>query len=132
MHREVISATVYKKFTFEYAHYLPYYSGACKNTHGHSGVAEIGVQGVISKDTGMVIDFKELKEMTLKVLCRFDHALLNDWIPNPTAEHVGKYVFENLYGDLEKKGLTLLSVDIWETVDSHAKITMGDTILCYD
>ena len=57
---------VTKEFTFEMAHALWNYDGACKNIHGHSYHLFISIIGEPLQDEdnpkfGMVIDFKDLK-----------------------------------------------------------------------
>jgi 6-pyruvoyltetrahydropterin/6-carboxytetrahydropterin synthase len=77
-----------KKFTFDAAHYLPSYNGKCEHLHGHTYALNIKVQG--EPDTeGLVIDFAKLKKLVQElVLSKLDHALLNDIMPNPSAENI--------------------------------------------
>ena len=66
-----------KKFTFEMAHALPDYDGACRNLHGHSYKLEVTVKGATVKDNSMVLDFHTLKELVNnEIIAQFDHALL--------------------------------------------------------
>ncbi len=57
---------VTKEFTFEMAHALFNYNGACRNIHGHSYKLQVTVIGSPSTDEhnpklGMVLDFSILK-----------------------------------------------------------------------
>src|SRR5690606_19328834 len=69
-------------FTFEMAHALSGYDGACRNIHGHSYKLQVTVIGTPLEATehpknGMVMDFGDLKEMVNKALLNeLDHALL--------------------------------------------------------
>jgi 6-pyruvoyltetrahydropterin/6-carboxytetrahydropterin synthase len=70
-----------KKFTFEMSHILWNYQGLCKNIHGHSYLLYVTVLGEPSPDktenTGMVIDFGELKNIVNeKIINHFDHSLV--------------------------------------------------------
>ena len=85
---------VSKKLSFDAAHFLPNYEGKCKDVHGHTWKVEVACSGDLREDTGMVVDFKELKKFLEWVEDRFDHKLLNDFIKNPTAENISKYIFD--------------------------------------
>jgi len=73
---------VTKEFTFEMAHALLGYDGACKYIHGHSYGLSVSVIGkpVTEKENpklGMVIDFGDLKKIVKEtVVDKFDHALV--------------------------------------------------------
>jgi 6-pyruvoyltetrahydropterin/6-carboxytetrahydropterin synthase len=83
MDRELTTTIkVTKIFTFEMAHALLGYDGDCRNIHGHSYQLHITVQGKPLQQPGhpkdgMVIDFKQLKEIAKKeVILPYDHALV--------------------------------------------------------
>lgn len=71
-----------KEFSFEMAHALEGYDGACRQIHGHSYKMFITVIGSPIDDEsnpkyGMVIDFGELKRIVNKLIIdRYDHALV--------------------------------------------------------
>uniref|UniRef100_A0A6M3XMY4 Putative 6-Pyruvoyl tetrahydrobiopterin synthase n=1 Tax=viral metagenome TaxID=1070528 RepID=A0A6M3XMY4_9ZZZZ len=112
---------VVKRFTFEAAHFLPGYEGACANLHGHSYKLEIGVSAGCLNEQSMVIDFKQLKQIVQDVIIKqFDHTCINDWWPlkvPPTAEAMINYIGACL--DMELPGLFLIR--LWETEDSYAE-----------
>lgn len=89
-----------KIFTFEMAHALPGYDGACRHIHGHSFRLEVCVRGVpLQQDghpkNGMVLDFKTLKSIVNESFIRhFDHALA---LPETTSLEVFKLLEEH-YG----------------------------------
>ena len=56
-----------KHFDFEMAHALMDYPGKCRNIHGHSYKMEVTVVGETQPDTGMVMDFKHLKDLVNEV-----------------------------------------------------------------
>ena len=69
--------SITKVFTFEAAHAISCYDGACKNIHGHSYQLHVTVAGKIVEETAMIMDFKKLKSIVQQeVLNDFDHALL--------------------------------------------------------
>mgnify|MGYP001087225704 CR=1 FL=1 len=71
-----------KEFSFEAAHLLEGYDGACREIHGHSYRLFVTVKGCPADDDtnpkcGMVMDFGVLKSIVNEeVVSRFDHALV--------------------------------------------------------
>ncbi len=71
-----------KEFSFEAAHALEGYDGACRNIHGHSYRLYVCVVGEPESDPrsatyGMVMDFGELKRIVgEQVISRLDHAFV--------------------------------------------------------
>ena len=69
--------SITKVFTFEAAHAISCYEGACKNIHGHSYELHVTVAGKIVEEIAMIMDFKKLKSIVQQeVLNDFDHALM--------------------------------------------------------
>jgi len=118
--------TVTKVFGFEACHNLPHYDGACHNLHGHSYKLEVTVGGSIETSTsdpkcGMILDFKDLKKIVNEVAVdRYDHAFLNDYFPNPTAEIMVKQIGVDIISKLPKDKY-LVSCKLWETSTSYAE-----------
>lgn len=110
---------VTKEFTFDSAHYLPNYKGKCEKLHGHTYKLHVTVEGDI-KENGLVYDYVELKEIVKeKILEKCDHVLLNDFIQNPSAELIAKWIWDELSGALHNnKGVTLYEIKVWETPTS--------------
>lgn len=73
---------VTKEFTFEMAHALNCYDGACRNIHGHSYHLDITVIGkpinvLEHPKEGMVIDFKDIKQIVNQyIISKLDHAIM--------------------------------------------------------
>jgi 6-pyruvoyltetrahydropterin/6-carboxytetrahydropterin synthase len=117
---------IYKKTTFAAAHYLPDYDGLCHNLHGHTWTVEIGVEGHVDKNTGMVIDFKILKAFLKEyVEDKFDHKFLNDIMDNPTAENIAEDIKNNFLVYFALQNLLFTSrpccVRVWESEDSFVE-----------
>ena len=99
-------------FDFEAAHRLPNHPGKCKELHGHSYRLVVAVERAISRDTGMAIDFADLKRVVRQnVVDRLDHTFVNDLIDNPTAEIMAVWIWDALRGPLPG----LAEVELWET-----------------
>ncbi len=71
-----------KQFSFEAAHAIDGYDGACREIHGHSYKLFVTIKGVPESDErspkyGMVMDFGELKRIVNEQVVRpFDHAFM--------------------------------------------------------
>jgi len=120
---------VTKEFTFEAAHHLPGYDGPCKYTHGHSYKLQVSVEGPINPTTGMIVDFRDLKEIVkTNVLHTLDHNDLNTLLardfPNhmPTAENVLSWIVSRLKNCFGPSSVErLVAVRLWETSTSYAE-----------
>lgn len=51
-------------------------AGACANVHGHSYLWEVTVNGPIDQETGMIINFKDLKKILERCIGNYDHVLV--------------------------------------------------------
>ena len=107
--------------SFSAAHHLPNYDGPCHDLHGHTWKAVFVIEGPVRPD-GMVCDFKVVKKLLDGLLP--DHQLLNDLLPNPTAENLAQYLFDKTGTALREMGLTLKTLEIWES-DNAAAIVEG-------
>ncbi len=71
-----------RKFSFEAAHALLNYEGACRHIHGHSYKLEVSLLGPVLQEeghpkNGMVMDFGDLKKLVQEAVVKdWDHALL--------------------------------------------------------
>ena len=109
--------TIGKSFTFDGAHFLPGHPKLCKYLHGHQWTLEVSVKKRIDRDTGMVMDFGDLKEIVKKhIIDELDHNLLNDILVMPTAENLIVWVWERLMFDGLLKGIE--AIKLWETPSS--------------
>jgi 6-pyruvoyltetrahydropterin/6-carboxytetrahydropterin synthase len=110
--------SVSRRFSFEAAHQLPWHPGKCASLHGHSYRLEITVTSDLTAD-GIVIDFSDLKaSVTKHVLSDYDHAFLNDFLPNPTAELIAADIATRLLD----VGLSVVEVTVRETASSSATV----------
>ena len=66
---------VSKRFRWEAAHRLPWHEEGCQHLHGHSYVMWIELNGV-PDSRGMVIDFKEIKNILKPLVDAWDHSIL--------------------------------------------------------
>ncbi|MBD5657578.1 MAG: 6-carboxytetrahydropterin synthase QueD [Candidatus Eremiobacteraeota bacterium] len=115
-----------KHFKFEAAHVLPHHPGKCGRLHGHSYRLEIAVAGPLQSAgpaRGMVVDFDELSSVVrTHAIERLDHISLNDLMPNPTAEHIALWIWDELSPHLPQ----LVEIVVWETQTACAVVGIGD------
>ena len=106
---------VRRRFRFEAAHRLPRHPGKCRELHGHSYELVVIVERAVEPDSGIAIDFSDLKRVVREaVVSRVDHRCLNDLMENPTAELLAVWVWERLAPLLDG----LVEIEIFETRDS--------------
>lgn len=118
---------VSKEFTFDAAHHLHSYEGKCKNLHGHTYRAVLGISGY-TDERGLVIDFSDMKEIwKQKIEIDLDHRYLNETLPlmNTTAENIVVWIYEKLQDALVQEqystGLRVEFVRLYETPTSYAE-----------
>lgn len=117
-----------REFTFDSAHHLLNYDGACANVHGHTYHLHIMLLGKVKN--GFVIDFKLLKEIVKEyVINKLDHKDLNKVLDfNPTAENIAVKIWEMLDPVIDEafKGRVVLErVKLYETPGSFVEYDGG-------
>ena len=107
------------------SHQLRNYGGKCENLHGHNFLVEVEVTGKeLEPDSGMLMDFKDLKRKLSQVLDDLDHKHLNDLEyfskTNPSSENLARYVYERLKPLLPDNKVRLEWVMVAEKDSSRA------------
>src|SRR4051812_47805803 len=71
---------IFKEFTFEAAHRLPFVPDGhkCARLHGHSFRVEIHVGGEVNSRTGWIMDFGDIKSAFKPLHNELDHQHLNE------------------------------------------------------
>jgi len=126
---------VTRQIDFCYGHRLLNYDGKCKNLHGHNGRAIITIESSGLDESGMVLDFSDIKRIVSQwidehldhrmILQRDDPAvpllqklgeplLLMD--ENPTAENIARLIFDQA----RREGFPVVEVILWETPSCFA------------
>jgi 6-pyruvoyltetrahydropterin/6-carboxytetrahydropterin synthase len=107
--------------TFAAGHALRNYHGKCENVHGHNYKVQVCVAGEHLDESGLLIDFAELKKRLRAASEYLDHQFINDLKPfdriNPSAENIAKYFFDELQRGLPAK---IAYVRVWETDTASA------------
>ena len=107
---------------FSSGHYLRNYHGKCENPHGHNYKVRVTLIGKELDASGMLLDFKMLKEVMRPVIDRIDHQMLNDLEPftilNPSAENLARYIYQQTNVQLFEMSAGRVQVKdctVWET-----------------
>lgn len=112
------------KSSFSAAHRLREYEGRCEAMHGHNWSVEVHVRGADLNKTGMLVDFKAVREALKAVLDGLDHHDLNETEAfrktNPTSENIARHIFGLLSGLLNADGRKVHSVRVYETEGASA------------
>jgi len=106
---------------FASAHALRNYKGRCENTHGHNWRVEVVMEGERLDDTGLLVDFLDVKRMMAEIIDRIDHQFLNELEPfdtvNPSAENIAEYFYQQMNAGLKDNpvAVRISAVKVWET-----------------
>jgi len=120
----------YKLSVFDFfssAHFLRQYKGKCENLHGHNWKVKICFTGTKLDQTGMLIDFTDMKKYLKEIISYLDHKLLNEIEPfdkiNPTAENIATFIF-NKMKNCETETAKIFEVEVWESNTSSATVSL--------
>src|SRR5215470_8576561 len=90
---------------FASAHALRNYKGRCENVHGHNWKVRVVIEGERLDDTGLLVDFLDVKRLMGEIIGAIDHQFLNEIPPfdvlNPSAENIAEYFYRRMSGGLE-------------------------------
>jgi len=109
---------------FSAAHNLRNFRGKCESLHGHNWKVEVVVSGADLDETGVVLDFAEIKAATRDIMSEIDHRYLNE-LPffkkhNPSSENIARYIFQQLREKIANDRVRIKSVTAWESQDACA------------
>ena len=114
--------------SFAAGHYLRNYKGKCENPHGHNYKVRVTLAGEDLDRAGLLLDFKDLREVLKHVIDRLDHQMINDLEPftelNPSAENLAKYFYDEATGRLRhltNGRVCVKDVTVFETDSTTAK-----------
>ena len=109
---------IFKKFTFDSAHFLPMVPDGhkCKETHGHTYQLTAFFEGELAAELEWVMDFAEIKSVIDPIIKRIDHKLLNNiaGLENPTCEVIAVW----LWNQIKPKIPMLTQIQLDETPTS--------------
>src|ERR1700689_4770633 len=106
--------------TFAAGHALRNYKGKCENVHGHNFKVRVVIEGEKLDETGLLVDFLDVKAAMQSIIDRLDHVFLNDVAPfdvkNPSAENIAEYFYQEMTRGLGTGvAVRIREVRVWET-----------------
>ncbi len=106
--------------TFAAGHALRNYKGKCENVHGHNFRVQVKIEGERLDDTGLLVDFIDVKDAMRAIIDRVDHQFLNEIAPfdtkNPSAENIAEYFHLELTRSIKADvPIRIRQVTVWET-----------------
>ena len=116
---------------FSAAHNLRNFRGKCEALHGHNWKVEVVLSGKNLDDSGVVLDFAEVKAATSEIMSEIDHRYLND-LPffvenNPSSENISRYIFHRLQQKIDNDRVRIRRVTAWESQDACASY-LGESL----
>ena len=110
--------------TFSAAHQLRLYDGLLEPVHGHNWRVKVTIGAGRLNAIGVVMDFHELERTVDAILAPLHNRHLNDTAAfaalNPSAENVALHLGRSLQSGPLPQGVSLLSVEVWETDGNSA------------
>ncbi len=111
---------IYKKFTFDSAHFLPFVPEGhkCKNMHGHTYHLTAYFEGPLHPELGWLVDFADVKSIIKPIVAQIDHQVLNEieGLENPTCEVIAVWLWDKIKPQLP----SLVEIKLDETPTSGA------------
>ncbi len=105
--------------TFAAGHALRNYKGKCENVHGHNFRVRVTIEGEKLDDTGLLVDFLDVKNMMNAIIERLDHKFINEVAPfdvkNPSAENIAEFFHQEMSAGLPETPTRVREVTVWET-----------------
>jgi 6-pyruvoyltetrahydropterin/6-carboxytetrahydropterin synthase len=114
------------------------HNGGCRHLHGHNYFVKVAVEGPLTLEDGMVIDFHDLKVAVKTALSPYDHAFVLERGDNilreidhqaanivyidvaPTAENLACIWEKAISQQLDWLTVKVISVTVCETRDCEA------------
>ena len=129
-----------KDFRWEMAHRLQCHKGKCFNLHGHSYKMQVEFEGTINTNTGMVLDYFDVKDIVAPLVEELDHTVViwekDEILINKiselnsahvivpfetTAENLVGYFLDKISAAKLPKEITKIKVRVCETENTYAE-----------
>ncbi|MBX7222477.1 MAG: 6-carboxytetrahydropterin synthase [Blastocatellia bacterium] len=88
--------------------------------HGHNWRIEVYVRGEKLDKRHILVDFRDVRAATKKVMDYLDHKFLNDLPPfdremNPSTENIAVFILHEVAGMIDTEAYQVYKVRAWET-----------------
>ncbi|HNS56477.1 MAG TPA: 6-carboxytetrahydropterin synthase QueD [Smithellaceae bacterium] len=105
--------------SFSAAHMLKAVGGKCEELHGHNFKVEATVTAQELDQSGISIDFRNVKEWLQEILGTLDHKHLNELTSllgeNPSSENIALYIYKEMKLKVRRTELKVSRVKVWES-----------------
>ena len=112
------------KSHFSAAHRLLEYDGSCAALHGHNWDVEVFIRGEQLDASGLLVDFKKVKQAVGRVLEEVDHVDLNATEAfgdtSPSSENIVRFLYQRLSAEINDARCAVHRVAVFETPTSRA------------
>ena len=110
--------------SFSAAHNLRGYGKKCEKLHGHNWKVQVGIRGGKLDNTGMLVDFREVRDYLEMIMEKLDHKYLNEIshfkVTNPTSENIARFIYSELKARLKSSRYIVNKVTVWESDTASA------------
>jgi 6-pyruvoyltetrahydropterin/6-carboxytetrahydropterin synthase len=113
--------------SFAAGHFLRNYQGKCEKPHGHNYKVRVTLVGDELDKAGLLVDFKDLRDVMKQVIDRLDHQMINEVAPfttlNPSAENLARYFYDEVHPWLARVSggrVRVKNVTVYETESTTA------------
>lgn len=129
-----------KDFRWEMAHRLQCHKGKCFNLHGHSYKLQVEFEGPVNTNTGMVLDYFDVKDIVAPLVDELDHTVIicekdsilidkiselnSAYVVVPfetTAENLVRYFLEKISKANLPKEISKIKIRVCETENTYAE-----------
>jgi 6-pyruvoyltetrahydropterin/6-carboxytetrahydropterin synthase len=114
---------------FAAAHRLVGSGGKCESLHGHNFRVTLEVTGDHLDETGMLMDFGDLKRILRAVLTELDHTDLNEHPAfsgsSPSSENIARFIWGKTKDAIDRDNVTVASVIVSESDNASARYEPG-------
>ena len=114
---------------FAAAHRLKGSGGKCESPHGHNFRVTLEVTGEHLDETGMLMDFGDLKRILKAVLTELDHTDLNEHPAfkdsSPSSENIARFIWNKTRDAIGLDTVTVASVTVNESENASARYEPG-------
>ncbi len=108
---------------FAAAHQLRMVAKKCENLHGHNWKIEVRLVGDALNESGILMDFGEVKAHVADIMAKLDHKFLNEidyFKGNPSSENIALFIARELQATLDNPDVKVAGVSAWESDNACA------------
>ena len=110
--------------SFRASHALRNYDGADEAVHDHTWRCDICIEAKFLDESGCAVDFVKIDKLIDEIIHPLEERSFNSIKPfdetSPSTENIARFIFDKTSGVLDKNGMRVSSVSVWEDPDHSA------------